>query len=100
MSEDFNLNSKNKPQKNPDEPGCGLDIFLSLGKGMLATEAMRNSPGLTPLHFVNEIHDGKMKSDSVDIKFSAIEGTKTLRNSAGLTPLSPLGRFTKEGYLR
>ncbi len=68
MSEDFNLNSKNKPQKNPDEIGCRLDLFSSLGKGMLAMEAMRNAPGLTPLHFVNETR--------------------------------PLGRFTKEGYLR
>jgi len=62
MSEDSDFISKNKPQKNPDELGCGLDLFSFLGKGMLATEAVRNAPGLTPL--------------------------------------SPLVRFTKEGYLR
>ena len=100
MSEDSDSISKNKPQKDPYKPGCGPDLYSSLGKGMLATESMRNAPGLTPLHVVNEIRERKTKSDSVDIKFSATEGTKTLRNSAGLTPLSPLGRFTKEGYLR
>ncbi len=120
MSEDSGFINKNKPQmkaprvtplegvstyapqgirvrgvENPqgfgiDERRCGLDFCGSLGKGMLAAEALRDAPGLTPLSFGVDIHESIRYRMSVEGEFSATEGTEnteTMRNSAGLTPL-------------
>ena len=40
-----------KPQMNADKRRYALDLFGSLGQGMLANEALRNATGLTPLGF-------------------------------------------------
>ncbi len=63
MIEDSGFISKNKPHiKAPgveqgfsiDERRYDLDLSGSLGQGMLSTEALRNAPGLSPLHLDNE----------------------------------------------
>ncbi len=86
MSEDSGF-IRNKLQKK-DEREYAPDFCGSPGKGMLAAEALRNSPGLTPLSF--GVHERIRNRMSAGDGFSATEGTEnteTMRNSAGLTPL-------------
>jgi hypothetical protein len=52
------------------------------------TEMLGNSPGLTTLHPVDEIHGIKKKSDSLIESLSDNESLETLKNSSGLTPLN------------
>ncbi len=81
---EYNQFIEYRPQMKKDKCGGGLDSCS--GEGMLNTEAIKNSPGLTPLRFVNEIlyneiEDGNIKSDFAD--------GKTLKNSSGLNTLHP-----------
>lgn len=111
MSEDSSFN-KNKPQMNTNENRCGIDLFGSLGKGMLAKaklDTLGNSSGLTPISFgvnVNNIMDrenselkrtrtnsenmssfGVRKSSLPNFSFKTAENTDLLNNSTCLETL-------------
>jgi len=83
---------RNRTQKK-EEREYAPDVCGSLGKGMLANEALRNAPGLTPLSFDLDIHKRNLNrcNDIVDVAgLSNMEITKnieTIRNVSGLSPL-------------
>ncbi|VVB88144.1 Uncharacterised protein [uncultured archaeon] len=85
-----------------DKRRYGLDL-LSLGDGMLATEALRNEPGLTPLRFDFDNRIGNLKIGSLGEEFLATEGTESAekrRRLSGISvPLSLRGNLRKEGEI-
>jgi hypothetical protein len=80
-----------------DKRRNGLDL-ISSGEGMLATEAMRNAPGLTPLSFDVDVHNMIRNRGYAEDELSTTEGKEKIRNSSGLSiPLSFRGEFHKRG---
>lgn len=85
MSEDQGLN---RNRKKEEERRLAPDFFGSLGKGMLEKEDMRIDQGLTPLQFVNEIHDDNLNPSGLTTLHPSYDN-RTLKKSSGLTPLRP-----------
>lgn len=87
MTEDSSIN---RNQKKEEERKPALDLFGSLGEGMLAKgniETLKKAYGLTPLGF--GVRDRVLNS-SMDERFSTAE---ILKKSSGLSPLRPFGEI-------